>query len=54
MAKPPSRVVTIESNLDSLIDTETDGKEDVIAYRKLLAEVRSKGDSMNVAKSLDK
>ena len=31
MAKPPSWVVTVESDLDSLIHTETDGEEDVIA-----------------------
>lgn len=54
MSKPPSRVVTLESNLDSLIDTEMNSKENVIADRELLAEVWAKGDSMQVTKSLNK
>ena len=54
MTKPPACIVTAESDLDSLIHTEMDSKEDIIAYGELLVEVRAKRDSMEVTKSFDK
>ena len=54
MSKPPSWVVALESNLDSLIHTETDSEEDVIADRELLEEVWANGNSMQVTKSFNK
>ena len=39
MMKPPTCIITAESDLDSLIHMEMDGKEDIIAYGELLAEV---------------
>ena len=54
MTKPPSWVIALESDLDSLFHTEKDGKVDIVADGELLAEVRTKGDSMEVAKSFDK
>jgi hypothetical protein len=54
MTKPPSWVVALESNLDPLIHTETDGEVDVKADGELLAEVGAERDSVEVTESLDK
>ena len=53
MAKPPSCVVVLESNMDLLIHRETDSEIDAVANGELLVEVGAKGDSVEVAKSLD-
>jgi hypothetical protein len=54
MTKPPSRIISLESHLNTLINTISNREVNVKADRELLTEVRPEGDAMEVTKRLYK
>jgi hypothetical protein len=54
MMKPPSRIISLASHLNMLINTISNREVNVKADRELLTEVRLEGDAMEVTKRLYK
>jgi hypothetical protein len=52
MTKPPSRIISLESSLNTLINAISNGEVNVEADGELLTEVRAEGDAMEVTKCL--
>ena len=54
MTKPPSRIISLESSLNALIDPILNGEVNIKADGELLMEVRAEGDAMEVTQCLYK